>query len=100
MTDSFGSLVRKPSAFVPVAMSGLALALVASVLGGAISVTPTGDEGAPARLFQLLLVAQVPIIVVFAAKWLPNAPRPALAILILQVSAALSAIGTIVWLGW
>jgi hypothetical protein len=100
MTASLGSLVRKPSAFVPIVMSALALGLIAAVLVGAIPVTPTGDEGTPARLFQLLLVLQVPIIVVFATKWLPRSPRPALVVLMLQAAAALSAIGTIVWLEW
>lgn len=97
-TPGVGLLLRKPSAFVPLAMSLLALGLIAAVVVGAIRVTPTGDEGAPARLFQLLLVLQVPVILVFAAKWLPRSPRAAIAVLMLQVGAAIAAVGTIVWL--
>jgi hypothetical protein len=97
---SLGSLLSKPSAFVPLVMSVLALGLIAAVSIGAIPVTPTGDEGTSARLFQLLLVLQVPVIVVFAAKWLLRSPRSALAVLMLQAAAAILAIGTIVWLEW
>ena len=100
---TFSSLLRKPSALVPLAMSFAALALIATVLatgGNAAREAAPHDERAPARLFQLLILLQLPISAVFAAKWLPRAPRAALLVLLLQLGAAVLAIGTIVWLEW
>lgn len=99
---TLSSLLRRPSAFAPLAMSLAALALIATVLattGNAAQGAPH-DEGAPARLFQLLILLQLPISAVFAASWLPRAPRSASLVLLLQGGAALLAIATIVWLEW
>jgi len=84
------SLLKQPSAFLPVAMSLVALALVlghVALFGAARE----ADEGTAAHLFQLLMAAQVPIIMFFAIKWLPRSPRRALGILALQVAAAFAA---------
>lgn len=100
---TFSSLLRKPSAFAPLAMSLAALALIAGVLAAGANAADEAaahDERAPARLFQLLILLQLPISATFAAKWLPRAPRPALLVLFLQGGAALLAIATIVWLEW
>lgn len=83
-------LIRKPSALVPLAMSVAAIALVvghAALFGIAHEV----DEGAAAHVFQLLMVAQVPVIAFFAAKWLPRCRREALRILVLQVAGVVVA---------
>jgi hypothetical protein len=96
---TFLSLLRKPSAFAPLVMSVAALALIAAVVATAGHVPQAAvphDERAPARLFQLLMLLQLPIIGVFAGKWLPRALRPALLVLSLQVGAVLFALGTIV----
>jgi hypothetical protein len=53
------------------------------------------DEGTAAHLFQLLMVAQVPIIAFFAVKWLPRTPRQAVQILGLQAGAALAALAPV-----
>jgi hypothetical protein len=45
------------------------------------------DEGAQARLWQLLVAGQVPHIAYFAFTWLPRARRPALIVLALQAAA-------------
>ena len=84
------SLLKQPSAFLPVAMSLVALALVlghVALFGAARE----ADEGTAAHLFQLLMAAQVPIILFFAIKWLPRTPRQALLTLALQAGAALAA---------
>ena len=47
------------------------------------------DEGTAAHLFQILMVAQVPIIGFFAAKWLPRRPADSLRVLALQAIAGL-----------
>lgn len=91
------SLLKHPSAIIPLVMSGAAFLLIIGVLA-TVGVTHPQDEGAPARLFQLLILLQVPVIAFFALKWLPRSPRPALFVLLLQVAAALLAVATLVWL--
>lgn len=86
--------LRQPSAFVPLVMSGAALALVlvhVAIFGAARE----ADEGTAAHIFQLLMVAQVPIIGFFALKWLPRSPRFALLVLFLQIAAALTALAPV-----
>ncbi len=96
---SFVALIRKPSAFLPVAMSLAALALVVShiVLFG---VARQPDEGAAAHLWQLLMAAQLPIVAFFALKWLPRTPQVALWILVLQAGAGLAAAAPVFLLRW
>lgn len=45
------------------------------------------DEGTQARLWQLLVAGQVPIIGYLALRWLPRASRPALVVLAIQIGA-------------
>src|SRR5215216_2318114 len=84
------TILKHPSAFLPVAMSlgALAAVLVFVALHGT---APQADEGAAAHIWQLLMAAQVPIVFFFAVKWLPRSPRQAVPILGLQVGAALVA---------
>ena len=89
--------IKQPSAFLPLAMSLAALALVlghAAIFG----VVHEADEGTAAHIFQLLMAAQVPIVAVFALKWLPRAPRQALQVLALQAGAALAAMAAVFFL--
>ena len=91
------SLIKRPSAFVPIAMSFAAFAVVAGYLvifGAARQV----DEGAAAHIWQLLVGAQIPLIVFFVIKWLPQAPQAALRILALQVVAGLVAVAPVYFL--
>jgi MFS superfamily sulfate permease-like transporter len=84
------SPMKQPSALLPIAMSVAALALV---LGNVAiyGVVHEADEGTAAHLWQLLMAGQVPAIAYFALKWLPRAPGRALAVLAMQVVAALAA---------
>ena len=96
---SFRSMMRRPSAFLPVAMS---LAAVAAVL---VQLATHGtaaqpDEGTAAHIFQLLLVAQVPIVVFFAVKWIPREPTRALLVLAIQVAAVVVALAPVYILHW
>ena len=92
--------IKQPSAFVPLAMSLAALAflLVHFAVFGNVREAGPHDEGAPARIFQLLLAAQLPIIAFFAIKWLPRAPKDALLILALQAGTGIAAIATVLFL--
>jgi hypothetical protein len=58
---------RQPSAFLPVAMSLIALALVLGHVA-LFGVVHEADEGTAAHLWQLLMAVQVPIIAFFAIK--------------------------------
>jgi hypothetical protein len=93
------SRLKHPSAFLPVAMSLTAVAIVLAYLG-AHGPASQADEGAAAHLWQLLMAVQLPIMFYFAVRWLPVAPRQAAPILALQVLAALAAMAPVYLLGW
>ncbi len=88
------TIMKQPSAFLPVAMSLAALVtlLVALAIGGVVRET---DEGTAAHIWQLLMGGQIPIVAYFAIKWLPQAPRQALYVLALQVGVALAALAPV-----
>ena len=91
------ALMKHPSAFIPVAMS---LAALAIVLG---HVTTFGaareaDEGAAAHLWQLLMAGQLPIMGFFTLRWLAQMPKQALQVLALQIVAALAALAPVYFL--
>lgn len=93
---SIRDLLKRPSAFLPFVLSAAALALIVGYVAlFGTDVDPSGDEGAAARIFQLLLAAQAVVMVVFAVTWLPRAPRPVLLVLALQVGAAVIPIATV-----
>ena len=92
-------MIKKPSAFLPVAMSFVALVIVL------VHIITSGtareaDEGTAAHLWQLLMAAQIPIIAFFAIRWLPQSPRSALPVLALQAVAALAALAPVYLLNW
>jgi hypothetical protein len=92
-------MLKHPSAFLPVAMSLGALATVALFIA-LHGTAPQVDEGAAAHIWQLLMAAQVPIVLFFAIKWLPQSPRKAVPILALQLGAALAAMAPVFLLHW
>jgi hypothetical protein len=91
------SLMTKPSAFLPVAMSFAALATVLVHIAR-FGAAREADEGTAAHIFQLLIGAQVPIVAFFAIKWLPQARRQALVVLALQAVAGLAALAPVYFL--
>jgi hypothetical protein len=90
----FSSMLKKPSAFLPLVMS---LAALASVVIHIIlfGTAHEADEGAAAHIFQLLMVVQLPVVLFFAIKWLPRFLKPALLVLALQVAAGLTALAPV-----
>jgi hypothetical protein len=92
-------MLKRPSAFLPVAMSlgALGTVLMFAALHGT---APQADEGAAAHIWQLLMAAQVPIVLFFAIKWLPRSPGQAVLILGLQVAAALAAMAPVFLFHW
>jgi len=93
------SLFKQPSAWIPLAMSFVALAMiVVCVAINGFASSGNGDEGAPARIFQLIMVAQLPIAGYFAVKWLPRRPKQSLLVLAALAVAWLIPIVTIIYL--
>jgi hypothetical protein len=81
--------LKQWSALLPLAMSVAGLVLVL----GHVAVSGPGreaDEGTAARLWWLLMAAEVPVVAFFAIAWLPRAPRTALLILAVQAAAVLA----------
>lgn len=93
------TLFKRPSALVPI---GLSLASLA-VVGGFVALYGTQhqgeDEGAAAHLWQLLILAHVPAITVFLAKWMPREPRQAAIVLAVQLTAFAAALSPVYFLG-
>jgi hypothetical protein len=94
---SFTAVAKKPSAVLPMAMSLAALAVVLVNLSTSGLVHQT-DEGAAAHIWQLLMGGQMPILLLFAVKWLPRAPRQTVCLLVLQAGAALAALAPVYFL--
>ena len=92
------SLLKEPSAYLPLAMALAALGLVLghfAMYGNLHEV----DEGTPAHLFQLLMVAQVPFIGYFAIKWLPpRSPTQVLQVLALWAAVVIAAFAGVYFL--
>jgi hypothetical protein len=93
-TNSFGTMMRRPSAYLPVAMSLAALTMVLGAVAVDLArgshVAHYQDEGSIAHLFQLLMTVQWPIMLFFAVNWLRRAPRQTLGVLGLQAAAWLA----------
>ena len=94
-----GSAFKAASAWMPIALAVTAMTvLVGYLLTGPHAPTiliehgvARADEGPAARLWQLLMLAQLPLILFFSATWLPRDTRRALLMLALQVSAFVAA---------
>jgi hypothetical protein len=91
------SLMKQPSALIPIGMSVTALAVVLGHVA-IFGVVHEADEGAAAHLWQLLMAGQLPVVLYFAVKWLPQAPGPALRVLALQAIAILGACAPVYFL--
>ena len=90
------SLFRQPSAWIPLAMSLVALAMILGYVA-IFGIVQNGDEGAPARIFQLIMVAQLPIAAFFGLRWITKKPKETLIVLVVQAIAWVIPIATIIW---
>ena len=93
------STFRPLTAWMPIAMSLAALAIVLfhiAMFGAARQ----SDEGTEAHIWQLLMAGQVPILIVYAVKWLPRAPKAALQVIGVQLGAAVAALAPVYLLRW
>ena len=92
-------MLRRPSAFLPIAMSIAALATVMIYLAFN-GPAPQADENTAAHLWQLLMAGQVPVVVFFAVTHLAESPGPTFYVLAMQVCAALMAALPVILLRW
>jgi hypothetical protein len=92
-------LLKRPLGFVPVLLSAVALAAIALQLARH-GTAPQPDENAAAHVWQLVMAAQLPLLAIFAVKWLPEAPKPAAGVLAVQLAAILAAMAPVALLGW
>jgi len=91
---SFGSMLKKPSAWIPVAMSLTGLFLVLGHVA-TFGAAREADEGATAHLWQLLMAGQLPFLAYFAIAWFRRAPRQGLEVMALQAGAALASLASV-----
>jgi hypothetical protein len=94
---SFGAVLRRPSALIPIAMSLTALALVIGPIPFNGVPVREADEGTMAHLWQILMAGQLPVLLFFAVKWLPRAFKPALAVLAIQAGAVLASMAPVLY---
>jgi hypothetical protein len=94
-----GALLRRPAALTPLGLSAAALLAIAWHVWR-FGPAPQADEGTAAHLWQLLMLLQVVAVCVFAVKWLPEEPKPALLVLALQLAGAAAAVAPVLLLGW
>ena len=94
---NMNATIRQPSAFLPVAMSLVALALVLGHIA-LFGVVHEADEGAAAHIWQILMAVQIPIMAFFAIKYVPQKPKQALLVLALQIVAMLTACAPVFFL--
>ena len=83
-------LLKKPSALLPIGLAVGALT-IPYLLVLWLGPDPTGDEGAAAHTWQLLMLLQVPAVLVFLARWATREPKQTAIVLGLQAVAFLAA---------
>lgn len=84
------SLFKKPSAWIPIALSLTALTMMLITIALSGPSVHQKDEGIGAHLFQIWLVLEALMITFFAITWLPQKPMQALAVLTIQIIAVLA----------
>ncbi len=83
------TLIKRPSAFLPMAMSIAALLLL-GIVATSYRLVREPDEGAVAHIWQRLMAGQLPILAYFLIRWLPRLPRPTVDVFALQIAATMA----------
>ncbi len=92
-------MLKHPSALIPVLMSLAALIVVLFQIA-VFGTARQPDEGMAGNLFHGFMIAQVPFIGYFVARWVPEAPREAAKVLAIQFLAWLAAWTPLFLLNW
>lgn len=93
------SLLRKPTAFLPLVMSVAALGVICAHIA-VHGTAPQADEGAAAHVWQLLMLGQLPLVLMFAFSWFSIARKAATKVLALQLAAGMAAVAPVFLLRW
>lgn len=93
------TILKRPSAWFPLVMSAFALLLVVGYVGLYGVQRSSEDETTVARLFQLLLVGQLPITGYFAVKWFPKQRKETVQIVVIQILAAFIPLTVVMLMG-
>ncbi len=83
-------ILKHPSAWIPVALSVATLVMILSHIA-IFGVVHEIDEGTAAHLFQIWLLLEAFMVAFFAIKWLPQRPKQAFFVLVIQIVAVLLA---------
>ena len=86
MSSENQSLFKQPTAWIPLVMSFVALAMILGYVA-MFGVVHNQDEGAPAHIFQLLILAELPIAAFFGLRWITRKPKETLIVLVVQAIA-------------
>ena len=92
------SLLKKPSAWIPIVIPLLFFAYLVTYIS-MYGIVREEDEGTGAHLFQVWLMLEPFMLGYFAIRYVPQSPKHALIILALQILAALLPISIVFSLG-
>ena len=95
---SIAGTLRHPAAWLPIVVP-LALVTYIAVYLSWFGVPHSSDEGTAAHIFQLTMLAEFALVVVFAVRWLPKAPAAAAIVLGIQLLAAATPLALVFVLG-
>lgn len=84
------SLLKKPSAWIPIVLplGILAMLFITLITSGFVR---QEDEGAEAHIFQVWLFLEVILIAFFGIRWFPRMPKQALPLFAVQIILTLVA---------
>ncbi len=91
------SVWRKPSALLALAVPVAALCVVLGHVA-LYGLVHEADEGATAHAWQLLMVAEAALVVVFARRWLPRARAATLRVLAVVAGVMLANMAAVYFL--
>lgn len=84
-------IIKKPIAWLPIAISLLALTIMLIFIAMSGPPARQADEGTGAHLFQIWLTSELLMMTFFGFKYLPKEPKQALGILAIQIIAVVAA---------
>ncbi|WP_345761320.1 hypothetical protein [Diaminobutyricibacter sp. McL0608] len=98
MPHAIASTLRHPTAWLPIAVPLALLTFMAAYLSW-FEVPRTSDEDTAAHIFQVTMLVEIVLVVVFAVRWLPKTPAPAGIVLGIQFLAAATPLALVFVLG-
>ena len=93
------TLLKRPAGWLPLAMSGAAIAVLLLRIAF-VGTQPAADEGTAAHLWQLLIGGQLPVMLYFAIRCVPEAPLQALRVLGFQIAGVALACAPVFYFKW